>query len=178
MERSLHGHDSSQLLWLMQEHARQGESHRAIAMLVNRLFVEVEALRAALADPAVPESVRLSYRKAYQATATDAHCSVGIGHTILSHFFTVSTDRYEEDVMMLERLGMSDEEVAATMEECEMTKTSRRRAPARRSSRHRAPLWLTVKPWTLASREPPSDGRTPNACSPSSPTCAPCSRAR
>lgn len=167
MHRSYRGHDTDQLLRLLQDHAMLGESHRTIAMLVHRLFVEVEALRAALADPAVPESVRTSYRKAY----------VGIGHTILSKFFCPSEDQYGEDVMMLERLGMSDAEVQQVQAEVVMTKTSRRRAPARRSSRHRAHPRLTVRPWTHASKQPPSDGRTPNACSPSSPTCAPCSRA-
>ena len=100
-----------------------GESHRAIALMLNRLFVEVEALRAALADPAVPESVRSSYRKAYVDTTIDAHCSVGIGHTILSHFFAPTTNYYGEDLMMLERLGMSDPEIAAV--EAEVEKVSR-----------------------------------------------------
>lgn len=123
MQHSLRGHEPHNLLWLLQEHARLGESHRAIAMLVNRLFIEVEALRAALADPAVPESVRRSYRKAYEHTAIDAHCSVGIGHTILSHFFCSSTTHYYEDLMMLERLDASPEEIEDTR--AEVQKVSR-----------------------------------------------------
>jgi len=111
MPRSRTGHSPYQLLKLLSDHAALGESHRALAMMVDRLFVEVEALRAALADPDVPESVRRSYRKAYEKTTIDAHCSVGLGNTILREFFSPTDDLYGEDVMMLERLGMSPTKV-------------------------------------------------------------------
>lgn len=124
MQRSHRGHDPYKLRNLLSDHAALGESHQALAMLVERLYVEVEALRAALADATAPEAVRRRYRKAYKKTTVSAHCSVGImGSTILSEFFRPTGDLYGEDVMMLERLGMSPAEVKET--QAEVQKVSR-----------------------------------------------------
>ena len=124
MKSSHRGHDPYELRRLLSDHAALGESHRALAMMVERLFVEVEALRAALADATAPEAVRRRYRKAYKQTAISAHCSAGaMGGTILSEFFRPTTAQYEEDVTMLERLGMSPDEVKATR--AEVQKVSR-----------------------------------------------------
>ncbi len=100
-------------LW---DHAQQGTSHATLVELVMRLCIEVEKLRTALADPAVPEVVRASYRRANAQVNATAHCSIGpVGATVkvLSCFYPRSGGPYAADLVMSKRLGATPEEIAA-----------------------------------------------------------------
>jgi len=99
---------------------------QALVGLVLRLLTEVEALRAALSDPAVPEVVRQRYLEAYARTAVLSHNAAGPmggAFKILRTFAPKEPgDRFGTEVEMLRRLGASterQEEVCKKMEEVE-----------------------------------------------------------
>ncbi|MDC0672061.1 hypothetical protein [Nannocystis radixulma] len=108
--------DAHDIYRSLYEHAKIGESHTLLVDLVLRLFFEVEALRAAIADPSCPEGVRRRYRAAYEAAAVERHCSVGLTNgdaELLKHFFPGSGGTFQPYLAMLERLGATPEQLAA-----------------------------------------------------------------
>ena len=93
--------------------ATLGPSHATLVEPVTRLCIEVEKLRTALADPAVPELVRASYRRANAQVNHTVHCTVGLTNPteeILACFFPGGA--FAADLAMSKRLGATPEELA------------------------------------------------------------------
>jgi hypothetical protein len=124
--------DAANTVWAayraLGEQFARGGSNAALAMLLLRLMVEVEALREALASPETPEAVRQSYRQAYARIAVLSHNAAGpFGGTekVLRRFLPSDGEagRFAPELAMLARLGASAEEQQALrdkLEEVEM----------------------------------------------------------
>jgi hypothetical protein len=98
--------------WALFDYFGRGSSEAALVTMVFRLMIEVEALREALSTPETPESVRQSYREAYERIALESHNAAGPDPgvvKVLSRFFPHRTDseRFASEMAMLDRLGAS-----------------------------------------------------------------------
>lgn len=119
---------SWELYRALMEQFSKSPSEAALAFLVARLMMEVEALREALSSPSTPEAVRQSYRQAYERIAVLSHNSAGPSggeEKIIRRFVPdqTRTDRFAPELTMLQRLGGTAEEqqtLREAMEEVEM----------------------------------------------------------
>jgi hypothetical protein len=110
------------------EYFGKGSSEATLVMMIFRLMTEVEALREALSSPETPESVRQSYRQAYERIAVLSHNAAGFTggmEKVLRRFFPQGTDseRFVPEMAMLERLGATSEELQTVREELETVET-------------------------------------------------------
>ena len=114
---------------LLQKFMKDDSSAPIIHILI-RLMTEVEALREALSSPDTPESVRQSYRKAYERIAVLSHNSAGPSggqEKVLRRYFAETQEDpghpYVPERLMMKRLGATEEELeklCAKMEEVSM----------------------------------------------------------
>jgi hypothetical protein len=109
-------------------HLGKGPSEAGLTLVVLRLVMEVEALREALSRPETPEAVRQSYRKAYERIAVLSHNGAGPSdgmEKILERFFPEhrSSEESIPELAMLERLGATEEERKAVLEQMELAET-------------------------------------------------------
>jgi hypothetical protein len=119
----------------LSEQFMQGGTQTQVVMLLMRLLIEVEALREALSSPETPEAVRVAYRKAYERIATLSHNAAGPSggvEKVLRQFFPTdpkalrlgpSKDRFAPEMVMMDRLGASEEDKQALREQMELVET-------------------------------------------------------
>lgn len=116
---------SWELFRALAEHFSKGTSEASLTFLVLRLMMEVEALREALSSPETPESVRQSYRQAYERIAVLSHNSAGPSggaEKIIRRFVPdkTRTDRFAPELTMLGRLGATEQEQQTLREAMEL----------------------------------------------------------
>ena len=110
------------------DYCGKGSSEATLVMMLLRLMFEVEAMREALSRPDTPESVRQSYRQAYERTAVLSHNAAGFTggmEKVLRRFVPQGTDseRFVPEMAMLERLGATPLEMQTLRDELETVET-------------------------------------------------------
>jgi len=122
MPNTVHSESTSVSVYeaLARLHCAQPQS-QVVIQLLERLLMEVEALREALSDPSVPDTVRAAYKQAYARTAIMSHHSAG-PHGGLEKLLrrycprAETGERFWAERQMMARLGATADEQTALCE--------------------------------------------------------------